>query len=78
VEHETTFSAKDIAARVHLDTSKGANANLHGDMRRSSLPGDAQHNRERKPRQAGDAKTNPWFALSFLAQTLWPEGGFSA
>ena len=39
LRRETTLSVKDIAARVHLGTSKGANANLHRHMRRGSPPG---------------------------------------
>jgi hypothetical protein len=35
---ETTLSLKDIAARVHSGTSKGANANPHNYMQRSSPP----------------------------------------
>ena len=34
---ETTLTIKEIAARVHLGTSKGANANLHRFMRPSHL-----------------------------------------
>jgi hypothetical protein len=36
VRTETTLSLKAIAARVHLGTSKGANANLHKWMRASA------------------------------------------
>ena len=35
LRRETTLSVKDIAGRVHLGTSKGANANLHKHLRRS-------------------------------------------
>jgi hypothetical protein len=35
----TALSVKDIAVRVRLGTSKGANANLHRHMRRGSKPG---------------------------------------
>ncbi len=45
LRRETTLSVKDIAARVHLGTSKGANANLHKHMRRSSKPGEGQAQR---------------------------------
>ena len=39
LRRETTLSVKDIAARVRLGTSKGANTNLHNHMRRSAAPG---------------------------------------
>jgi len=42
LRRETTLSIKDIAARVHLGTSKGANANLHHYLRRSSPPAASQ------------------------------------
>ncbi|HEV2456502.1 MAG TPA: hypothetical protein VGY98_19725 [Verrucomicrobiae bacterium] len=35
LRRETTLTITDIAARVHLGTSKGANRNLHGHLRRS-------------------------------------------
>ena len=38
LRRETTLSVKDIAARVRLGTSKGANTNLHHHMRRSFAP----------------------------------------
>jgi len=42
LRRETTLSVKDIAARMHLGTSKGANRNLHNHMRRSSPPAKGQ------------------------------------
>ena len=42
LRRETTLSVKDIAVRVGLGTSKGANANLRHYMRRSSAPGAGQ------------------------------------
>jgi REP element-mobilizing transposase RayT len=42
LRRETTLSVKDIAARVHLGTSKGANANLHKHLRGTSPPGAGQ------------------------------------
>jgi hypothetical protein len=38
LRRETTLSIKEIALRVYLGTSKGANANLHRHMRRSVSP----------------------------------------
>ena len=38
LRRETTLSVKDIALRVRLGTSKGANTNLHNHMRRGSPP----------------------------------------
>jgi hypothetical protein len=42
LRRETTLSVKDIAARVHLGASKGANASLHKHMQRSSPSGAGQ------------------------------------
>jgi hypothetical protein len=36
LRRETTLSVKEIAARVRLGTSKGANRNLHGYLKRGS------------------------------------------
>jgi len=46
LRRETTLSVKDIATRIHLGTSKGANANLHKYMRRGSPPGVNQPHRK--------------------------------
>jgi len=36
LRQETTLSVKTIAARMHLGTSKSANARLHGGLRQSA------------------------------------------
>jgi hypothetical protein len=42
LRRETTLSVKDIAARMRLGTSKGANRNLHNQMRPGSSPATGQ------------------------------------
>jgi hypothetical protein len=39
LRRETTLSIKEIARRVYLGTSKGANANLHKHLRGKSRSG---------------------------------------
>ncbi|MGO9200861.1 MAG: hypothetical protein ACLQM8_10015 [Limisphaerales bacterium] len=48
---ETTLCVKDIAARMHLGTSKGANRNLHNHKGRGSAaaPGQAPAPRKGNP-----------------------------
>ena len=42
LRRKTTLSVKDIAARMHLGTSKGANRNLHNHLGRGSPPATGQ------------------------------------
>lgn len=42
LRRETTLCVKEIAARIHLGTSKGANRNLHNHMGRDSPPATGQ------------------------------------
>jgi len=49
LRRETTLTIKEIVARMHLGSSKGANSNLHKHMqRRTSLKRDTKPDRLRR------------------------------